>query len=630
MAILRETTGGEGKIWVRLAARVTARGAGLVALALLSACVPQQQVRQGAGAPGAREAALAAIELEPGTPPPLKVHPLPRARKPVKATGQRARRVAASPAPPAPRYRDVWARVRAGLRLPRDHRARIERELAWYRRNQEYLDRMAERARLYLPYIAREVERRGMPLELALLPVVESAFQPYAYSRAGASGIWQFIQSTGKRYRLRQSWWYDARRDLIESTRAALDYLDKLRGDFGGDWLLAIAAYNTGEGNIERALARNRRAGRRLDFWSLRLPRETRAYVPRLLAVAEIVADPAAHGLRLAAIPDRIPFEVVATGGQIDLALAARSAGVSLDTLYRLNPGFHRFATDPAGPHRLLVPREAAPRLRRALASIATDARIAWKRHTVTRGESLATIARRYRIGVEALRSTNRLASDRLRAGTTLRVPTAMARGDLALSAELRLALARSAQRSAPSQTYVVRRGDSLWRIARRHRMTVARLAALNGISARAVLRPGQRLRVRATPRSPAPALERGATTVYVVRRGDNLSTIARRHGVSVARLASWNAIDRADLLRPGQRLVLKPGAATRPARGAKTMHRVRYTVRRGDSLWFISRRFKVSVASLRRWNDLGGEQPIHPGQTLELWLPASAGVTEG
>src|SRR5262249_26454875 len=226
-------------------------------------------------------------------------------------------------------YADLFDRMRAGFKLDDDSSRRaIDDQLRWYAGNPDYLQRAFGRADLYLYYIVTELERRNMPLELSLLPVVEGAFEPYAYSRASASGLWQFIPGTGSRFGLKQNWWYDGRRDVVESTRAALDYLQYLHDEFNGDWLLAVAAYNCGEAAVERAIDRNQAAGLPIDFWSLKLPPETRSYVPKLLAMKRLVADPGAYSLAFSKIPNQAYFARVETYGQIDLRLAADIAGV--------------------------------------------------------------------------------------------------------------------------------------------------------------------------------------------------------------------------------------------------------------------------------------------------------------
>ncbi len=251
---------------------------------------------------------------------------------------------------------DLWARLRSGLALPgRDH-PKVPGEIQQYAGGQGYLDRVTVRARPFLYYVLQEVEKRGLPSEIALLPVVESSYIPQAESPKGAAGIWQFIPATGRHYGLKQTFWYDGRRDIMASTQAALNYLERLNADFGGDWLLTLAAYNAGEGRVQRAINHNREAGMATDFWSLDLPRETETYVPRLLAIAAIVAEPELFGVKLDSIPNRRYLAAVKLPAQINLNKAAKLAGMTRAELSHLNSGYMRDATDPQGPHQLLLP----------------------------------------------------------------------------------------------------------------------------------------------------------------------------------------------------------------------------------------------------------------------------------
>jgi membrane-bound lytic murein transglycosylase D len=264
-----------------------------------------------------------------------------------------------SAAPAAPAV-DLWARIRDGYAIPDHNNARVKQQFSAYAGRfsayagrKDYWLRVSERATPYLHLIVEAIDERGLPQELALLPVVESGFQPFAYSHGRAAGIWQFIPATGRHYGLKQNWWYDGRRDVTAATEAALDYLTYLNEMFDGDWLLALAAYNAGEGTVSRAIKRNRQAGRATDYWSLDLPRETMHYVPRLLAVSEIVAHPERHDIALTPISNEPAVAVVDLEHQVDLALAAELAEIDIETLYALNPGFNRWATAPEGPHRL-------------------------------------------------------------------------------------------------------------------------------------------------------------------------------------------------------------------------------------------------------------------------------------
>ena len=531
--------------------------------------------------------------------------------------------------------RDTWARIRDGLSLPHPMNPRVMREIDWYGKNPAYLHRMTQRARPYLAYIVREVEQRGMPMEFALLPVVESAFRALAYSPAGASGLWQFIPSTGRLYGLKQNWWYDGRRDVVASTRAALDYLTKLLQEFDGDALLAVAAYNWGEGNIRRAASRNRARGKGTDVWSLRLPGETRAHVSRLLAIAAIVEDPDRYGVVFEAIPDHVHFEQVPLDGQIDLSVAADLAGITLDELRRLNPGFKRWATDPRGPHRLQLPSDAVERFTAKLAETPAGKRMHWTRHDIVSGDTLGAIAIRYGTSVAVLKDINRLASNRIRTGNRLIVPVPVGTFDESrLGSAMNVQLDYAAANNAVKTIYHVHSGDSLWRIAHKHGVDMKQLAAWNGLSMTTVLRPSQRLTVYrriaelSHINSPKPVSEPHEASlpavIHVVEYGDTLSAIAKRHGTTVDELTEFNRINESAILRPGQELRLIPTVYSKIPGNPES---IRYRVKRGDSLWEISRRFGVSVASLRQWNQLTKGKPLMPGRELDVHLTRAPAI---
>jgi membrane-bound lytic murein transglycosylase D len=461
--------------------------------------------------------------------------------------------------PPEPGFSDLFDRIRAGFQLDDPEQARVDVQLRWYASNPEYLERVFGRAELYFHHIVSEIERRGMPLEIALLPVVESAFEPYAYSRARAAGLWQFIPGTGQRFALEQNWWYDGRRDVLESTRAALDYLQFMHDEFEGDWLLAIAGYNCGEACVARAVRRNRAAGLPTDFWNLRLPAETRAYVPKLLAMKRLVANPEAYGIAFSPIPDEPYFVRVDTPGQIDLKLAAELAGLTHEQLFELNAAFHRWATPPQGPHRLLLPLDAADLFRQNLAQLTPDELLRVTHHIVQPGETLASLATRYKTTPQVIRSINGLGDGPLIAGTDLRVPD----GSTELPAKVLRAAAIVDGRAGPGGRrpviHVVRRGDSLWKIARRHGTDVNTLMRLNNLKPGQTLQTGKRLRLASAGGSSgggqAASSGSARTLRYTVRRGDTLYRIARMHGVTVAQLLSWNGLSVNAPLRPGQRI---------------------------------------------------------------------------
>ena len=460
---------------------------------------------------------------------------------------------------------DLWARIRGGFTLPVVENDRVKAQLDWYARHQSYLDRVATRATPYLHFIVEEIERRGMPMEIALLPIVESAFDPFAYSHGRAAGLWQFIPGTGKRFDMKQNWWYDGRRDVYSATMGALDYLEYLYNYLDQDWMLALAAYNSGEGNVRRAVRYNERLDKPTDFWNLRLPRETAAYVPKLLALQRLVADPEKYGVTLKPIANEPVLARVDVGRQVDLALVADLAGMETQEIYLLNPGFNRWATDPDGPHELFVPLDRVEQLEAGLAELGPRDTIQWRRHYIRPGENLGSIASRYDTTVELLREINGIRGNIIRAGDALTVPVAMKSLDrYALTADNRLESKQSVARADHKIEHLVRSGESFWSISRKYDVGIRELASWNGLAPRDPLRAGQTLVVW-TDKRPSFRQQVGLTpdarlrsVTYTVRRGDSLARIASRFGVSVGDIASWNNIDMGDYLQPGQQLHLK------------------------------------------------------------------------
>lgn len=451
---------------------------------------------------------------------------------------------------------DLFERIRSGFTLTDIDRDEIDREQAWYVNHPAYLDRTFKRGERYLYHIVGELEARKMPLELALLPVVESAFNPVAYSRARASGLWQFIPGTGRRYGLKQNWYYDGRRDVLAATTAALDYLQDLATRFDGDWLLAIAAYNCGEGNVERAVERNRAAGKPADFFSLKLPKETRAYVPKLMAMRRIVADPTSQGLAFAPIPNQAYFSKVDVAGQIDLQVVSELSEVSKEELLALNPAFNHWVTDPDGPHHLLVPVSHQTRLTEAVAALPPEKRVRIVYHRVRPGDTLGGIADKYGVSLASLKTANKIRGTVIHPGQDLLV-TAAPRG-----MDARIAMADDApvrSRRSSSGKHVVRRGDTLWSIARDYSVPMQRLATTNGISSDSTLAVGQVLAIpgTATLASTNPSALASQPTTYVVRKGDTLSRIATMFRVSIPDLLGWNSLKSTSVIKPGQRLVM-------------------------------------------------------------------------
>ncbi len=448
-------------------------------------------------------------------------------------------------------YSSIWERIIDQYGMPDANHPRIHHEIERYVKKPESLVIIQQRAEPYLYAIIEEIESKNLPGELALLPIVESAFKPNAYSRSKASGLWQFIPATGRLFGLKQNWWYDGRRDIHASTQSATDYLKELNEEFDGDWFLALASYNAGKGNVGKAIKKNRIRNKPTDYWSLPLPKETKAYVPRLLALARIFANPDQYNIPLRPIPNKPYFQPVDIGSQLDLATAAELANIPMDDLYKLNPAFNRWTTAPDGPHRLLIPVEQVETFKTKLAALPDDQRMKSTRHKVRRGENLSFIARKYGTTSHAIRHANQLSSSTIHTGSQLVIPS------------------------------------SSYKIPKNY---------------------------------PAFNKSKKRNLIYVVKRGDTFWEIARRFSVSTNKIAKWNRISLKKPLFPGQKLVIKTSSRTKLASASPNpFQSIRYTVKKGDSLAYISRKYNVPLSDLRKWNRGNLGKHIHPGQKLKV-----------
>ncbi len=462
--------------------------------------------------------------------------------------------------------KNAWYRLQKGMQMNPVSNARVSAQLKWFLEHPGYMQRVMERARPILPFVLDELERRNLPSEIALLPIVESAYQAFAYSHGRASGMWQIIPSTGRFLGLKQNWWYDGRRDIIESTHAAITYLESLSRQFNGDWELALAAYNAGPGKIRSAVRYNKKRNRPTDFWNLtKIRKETRDYVPKMFALKELFAHPERYQLDLVPVNNQVSYEIVELDGQIDLALAAELAGITVNQLYQLNPAFNRWATAPNGPHRLLLPLGKGEQFKAEVARIPPNKRINWVRHKIKSGETLSHISEKYRTTIPLIKEVNNIKGTQIRAGKYLMIPTATkSLQAYSLSASSRTSAIQNTTRSGTKQVHIVRPGQSLW-------------------------------------------------------------SISRNYGVTTKALAKWNGIAPIDTLSVGQKLVvwtqpvLSKTVSLSQARPSNALHALRYTVRKGDSLYLIANRFNIKVADIKRWNQVG--KYLQPGQKLKLYV---------
>jgi membrane-bound lytic murein transglycosylase D len=387
---------------------------------------------------------------------------------------------------------DVWQRLRDGFAMPAMDSPLIAKHERWYASKPEYFARMTDRASRYLYYIANEVERRGMPSEIALLPMIESGFNPGAHSVSNASGIWQFIPATGRNFGLRQNWWYDGRRDIISATQSALDYLEKLHQMFG-DWRLALAAYNWGEGAVQRAQEKNRRKGLPVDYESLKLPDETRNYLPKLIAIRNIVSNPSIYGLTLSDIPNKPYFTVVPTSQHIDVKLVAKLADISRDEFVALNPANNRPVILHDNIDYILLPVDKVETFQTNLQSYDKPL-VSWQPYHAKMGERLDQLAPRFGLSLEKLKAVNGLSSRaRMSTNETLLVPVSDAKDEDGFQ-PFNMHLQADSLNTPESEGFKVREGDTLNKLARRYHVSISTLRNWNAEWEH--VKPGQRLRV--------------------------------------------------------------------------------------------------------------------------------------
>ncbi len=496
------------------------------------------------------------------------------------------------------------------------------------------------RSTRYRPMIERELGQAGLPNDILYLSMIESGFSAYAYSSAAASGLWQFIPSTGTQYDLRVDWWVDDRRDPERATHAAVRFLSDLHKKFG-DWNLAFAAYNAGPGRVAKAIER----GGTKDYWKLveggYLPSETSNYVPMITAAAIISHHPERYGIESIEYQAELKYDRAAVDGSVELNVLAKCAGMTLEELQALNPGLRRWAT-PAEGYELRVPTGRSESFLAALALVPPEERLAIVRHTVARGETLSTIASKYSTTVDAIVRANGLESANIiTVGAELVIPghgpgsesdDGIVQPDATPKpkAEVRpeskpetprapepkpsTSSGSSSSRSTEPRYHTVRSGDTLSGIADRFDVTVSQLQSWNGIRGSTIM-VGQKLKIGGTAAasssgasSSASAAPPRTTSTYVVARGDTLSGIATRFGVSVNDLVKWNRLRDASDIFAGQKLLLRQDEAS------FTTH----TVKSGDSLGALATKYHCSVSDLMSWNNLRSSV-IQPGQKLRI-----------
>ncbi|MCL2872021.1 MAG: LysM peptidoglycan-binding domain-containing protein [Betaproteobacteria bacterium] len=619
----------------------------LIAVAL-SSCASLQD--QGSAETTEKVAPDVSASVVAETPPPVE------AEEPPFTPEQQAELVSLPPP-----ETDLWEVIVNGYSIPDVEGPRVEKWEDWYSNRPDYVERIFERSRLYLYHIVHEVQARNMPMEIALLPMIESGYNPNALSRSSASGIWQFIPSTGKNYGLKQNWWVDERRDVLSATDSALDYLQKLYGDFN-DWQLALAAYNCGEGSVARAQAKNRARGLPETYEALRLTNETMNYVPKLQAIKNIIRDPEKYNLELSDMPDAPYFTVVKTRKRMDVSKAVALAEMSKEEFLALNPQHNRPVIAGADEFTLLLPIDKAELFASKL-ELEDQPLVTWQAYRLQKSESFAQVANKFGMSLEALRAVNGLGlRAHAREGVNVLVPAQQP----SWTAETSLTQAVfTTVPSARTSRYKVKRGDTLAQIAHRYDTTPEELMRLNGLKNAKHLRVGKNIRVynerarydsvRASSVSAPRALSEKITdkptdkstdkatrivaapttsaTYHKVQKGDTPAKIASHYRINVQDLMRWNGLTSAKTLQVGQNLrVSADGQVSTtqassspklsPIKTPATRHPISKTayhkVEEGDTLYDIASRYNVSVDELKRWNGLKNAA-LRIGQTLRI-----------
>ncbi|WP_170324303.1 murein transglycosylase D [Budvicia diplopodorum] len=444
--------------------------------------------------------------------------------------------------------KNIWKVVSEELKMevPENDRIRVQKD--YYLKHKSYLHDVTLRAEPYMYWIISQIKERDMPMELVLLPIVESAFNPNATSSARAAGLWQIVPTTGLYYGLKQDKWYDGRRDVAQSTTAALDMLERLNGMFNGDWLQTIAAYNCGEGRVLRAIKENEARGLPTDYWSLDLPKETSFYVPKLLALSEMIKNQDRYDISLPNSTITRALTRIEVGQQIELTQAAKMAGMPLQKLQTYNAGYKHNITAPDGPHTIMLPIDNAKRLKASLSSGELSL-VNWGQHRVVNGETVEILAKRYGIAAEDIRQANGLTSQ-ISSGQIITLPIS---GEyISQIAAQQTQVAQNASKQAISKTkYTVRTGDTIASVAKRHKVKASDIQLWNKMAKNSKLKVGQPLQIVTTS-------NRSKAITYKVRKGDSLTSIAKRHNVDINDVLDWNsALADVHNLQPGDTLTL-------------------------------------------------------------------------
>ena len=493
----------------------------------------------------------------------------------------------------------------------------VNKQIKWYTKNPRYLSQLANNATPYLYYVSQQTKMRHMPAEIALLPMVESNYNPFQYSPAGATGLWQIMPGTASGYGLTFNWWYDGRRDIKASTEAALNYINYLHHYLNDDWLLAIAAYNCGEGTVLKAMHHNQQLHKPVDFWSLHLPYQTKMYVPKMLALATIFSHANQYQVNIPNIPNQPYFASTLLDEQMDLSYIAKLAHISLSDVRQLNPAFRRTSTQPDIKYQLLLPVHRVETFKANLAQ-STQKHVQWRHHRVQPGETLSQIAAQYHTTVPIVQQVNHLSTTLIHTHQYLQIPLT---NEWSGQSTLHVKSNNIAEDHIPGpqhSNYTVKKGDTLISIAKQHHVSTREIAFWNNLKSNATLQPDQKLTLWRHAATNLPV----KPTLYTVKAGDSLSQIAYRFHTTAQAIQRLNHL-KTSTITVHQTLKLPRPIIKRPATFSPKHHQemIIHRVEKGESLSTIAHYYRVSMTQLAQWNHLRSTQSLQIGTKITVFI---------
>lgn len=438
---------------------------------------------------------------------------------------------------------NVWDVLRKDFAINHEtSRPEVQRQIKWLTNHPEYIQKLAK-SEPYIYYIMSEVKKYNIPGELALIPMIESAFNPFAYSQVGASGLWQIMPRTGRELGLRQTWWYDSRRSINSSTKAALSYLKRLHNMFSGNWILAIAAYDVGEGAIARSIKRAKSNSKNVHFWSLNLPNETKAYIPKILALAEVIENPQKYHIKLPQIPHKPYFKEIDIGSQIDLGNAAKLAGISYQSLIKLNPEYNRSATSPGTVHKLLIPVHKIEYFKKNLANLPQDRRITWSIYKINPSDDIQKVAKKYNTNAKFIKEINKLKTTSIKNQQFLLVPKKQNE-----TKDNSFFVQNDSNYNSLQQykvVHVISNNDTYSSLQTKYNVSNEELIKWNEkLALTGRLLPGQSIVIWKNIQG---------SYQYIVKSGDNLGKIASNNNLKVSKIIELNPELEKNKIKPGQ-----------------------------------------------------------------------------